>query len=51
MAVTTTSMVPAVMVELGNMKNSGDAARMKSSTGRDRYAAGLVAGIRLYLGR
>ncbi len=43
--------VPAVMVELGNMKNSGDAARMKSSTGRDRYAAGLVAGIRLYLGR
>lgn len=43
--------VPAVMVELGNMKNSSDAARMKNSTGRDRYAAGLVAGIRLYLGR
>jgi len=43
--------VPAVMVELGNMKNRSDATRMKSATGRDRYAAGLVAGIRLYLGR
>ena len=43
--------VPAVMVELGNMKNSGDATHMKSTTGRDRYAAGLVAGIRIYLGR
>lgn len=43
--------VPAVMVELGNMKNAGDAARMTSSTGRERYAAGLVAGIRIYLGR
>jgi N-acetylmuramoyl-L-alanine amidase len=43
--------VPTVMIELGNMKNSGDAARMTSATGRDRYAAGLVAGIRRYLGR
>ena len=43
--------VPVVMVELGNMKNGGDAARMASATGRDRYAAGLVAGIRIYLGR
>jgi N-acetylmuramoyl-L-alanine amidase len=43
--------VPVVMVELGNMKNAGDAARMTSATGRDRYAAGLVAGIRRYLGR
>ena len=41
--------VPVVMVELGNMKNGGDAARMKSAAGRDRYAAGLVAGIRFYL--
>ena len=39
------------MVELGNMKNAGDAGRMKSSTGRDRYAAGLVAGIRIFLHR
>ncbi len=43
--------VPTVMVELGNMKNAGDAARMTSSTGRDRYAAALVAGIRRYLSR
>jgi N-acetylmuramoyl-L-alanine amidase len=43
--------VPVVMVELGNMKNRADAARMTSWTGRDRYAAGLVAGIRSYLGR
>jgi N-acetylmuramoyl-L-alanine amidase len=41
--------VPVVMVELGNMKNSGDALRMTSAAGRDRYAAGLVSGIRLYL--
>jgi N-acetylmuramoyl-L-alanine amidase len=45
------SNVPVVMVELGNMKNSTDASRMTSSTGRDRYAAGLVQGIRIYLGR
>jgi N-acetylmuramoyl-L-alanine amidase len=43
--------VPAVMVELGNMKNSSDAWRMTSTSGRDRYAAGLVAGIRIFLGR
>ena len=43
--------VPAVMVELGNMRNASDARRMKSTTGRDRYAAGIVAGIRVYLGR
>lgn len=43
--------VPVVMVELGNMKNGADATRMKSVAGRDRYAAGLVAGIRLYLRR
>jgi len=43
--------VPAVMVELGNMKNSADAARMRSTTGRAQYANGLVAGIRLFLGK
>jgi N-acetylmuramoyl-L-alanine amidase len=43
--------VPAVMVELGNMKNAGDAARMQSSTGRSRYANGLVSGIRRFLGK
>ncbi len=43
--------VPVVMVELGNMKNAGDARRMTTSIGRNRYATGLVAGIRAYLGR
>ncbi len=43
--------IPVVMLELGNMKNAADAGRMKSATGRDRYAAGIVAGIRLYLDR
>ncbi len=43
--------VPAVMVELGNMKNRTDAAWMSTPAGRDRYAAGLVSGIRRYLRR
>jgi len=43
--------VPVVELELGNMKNSSDARRMKSATGRDRYAKGIVSGIRVYLGR
>ena len=43
--------VPAVMVELGNMKNASDAKRMTTASGRARYAAGLVAGIRAFLGR
>lgn len=43
--------VPVVMVELGNMRNRSDAARMTSAAGRDRYAAGLVTGIRRFLGR
>lgn len=51
LATLTLSDVPAVMLELGNMKNASDARRMKSSAGRDRYAAGIVAGIRLYLGQ
>ena len=38
--------IPTVMVELGNMKNASDAARMKSVSGRDLYALGLVYGIR-----
>jgi len=43
--------VPIAMVEMGNMRNTRDATRFKSSTGKDRYAAGIVRGIRLYLGR
>jgi N-acetylmuramoyl-L-alanine amidase len=43
--------VPIVMLELGNMKNTSDAARMTSPSGRTQYANGIVAGIRRYLGR
>jgi N-acetylmuramoyl-L-alanine amidase len=43
--------VPAVMVELGNMKNTTDANRMMSTAGRAEYANGLVAGIRQFLGK
>jgi N-acetylmuramoyl-L-alanine amidase len=43
--------VPIVMIELGNMKNATDAARMTSRPGRTQYANGIVFGIRRYLGR
>jgi N-acetylmuramoyl-L-alanine amidase len=37
--------VPTVMVELGNMRNAGDARCMTSAACRGRYADGLAAGI------
>jgi N-acetylmuramoyl-L-alanine amidase len=40
---------PAVLVELGNMKNAGDAARMESADGRAQYAAAVTQGIVTYL--
>lgn len=43
--------VPIVMIELGNMKNASDAARMTAKSGRTQYANGIVFGIRRYLGR
>lgn len=43
--------VPIVMIELGNMKNATDAARMTTRRGRTQYANGIVFGIRRYLGR
>lgn len=43
--------VPVVMIELGNMKNSTDAARMSSRSGRNQYANGIVFGIRRFLGK
>ena len=43
--------VPVVELELGNMKNAGDAGRMTSRQGRTQYSNGIVNGIRLYLGR
>ncbi|SEB68831.1 N-acetylmuramoyl-L-alanine amidase [Nocardioides exalbidus] len=41
--------VPTVMVELGNMRNPAEARVMTSARGRERYARGLVAGVREFL--
>jgi N-acetylmuramoyl-L-alanine amidase len=41
--------VPAILVELGNMRNSSDAARMASREGQKQYADWLVAGLRAAL--
>lgn len=43
--------VPAVLVELGNMRDAGDAARMTSRDGQKQYADWLVRGIRAALRR
>ncbi len=40
--------VPAVIVELGNMRNARDAAQMSSSSGVQQYAAQLAGGISRY---
>lgn len=40
---------PAILVELGNMKNAAEAARMESADGRANYAAAVVQGITAYL--
>ena len=45
------SNVPAVLIELGNMRNAHDARLMSTSAGRGRYAGGLVFGIRTFLHR
>lgn len=42
---------PAVLVELGNMRNSADAAQLESADGRARYAAAVTSGIVAYLSR
>lgn len=41
---------PAILVELGNMKNGDDAQRMESADGRSSYASAVTAGIVNYLG-
>ena len=41
---------PAVLVELGNMKNGDEAAQMESPDGRAKYAAAVTQGIVAYLG-
>lgn len=43
--------VPTVTVELGNMRNPIEAARMQSSKGQAGYASALLTGIRTYLNR
>ncbi|OBH48353.1 N-acetylmuramoyl-L-alanine amidase [Mycobacterium mantenii] len=40
---------PAVLVELGNMKNADDAARMESADGRAKYASAVTQGVVAYL--
>jgi len=40
---------PAVLVELGNMKNADDAARMENADGRKVYADAVTAGIVTFL--
>jgi N-acetylmuramoyl-L-alanine amidase len=44
------SNVPTVMVELGNMRNPRDAARMHSRSGRASYARALAKAVRGFLG-
>lgn len=40
---------PAILVELGNMRNADEAARMESADGRATYAAAVVQGVVAYL--
>ena len=40
---------PAILVELGNMRNGDDAAQMGSEGGRSNYAAAVTKGIAAYL--
>jgi N-acetylmuramoyl-L-alanine amidase len=42
---------PATFLELGNMRNAGDAALQSSAAGRERIAKAIAAGILAYLGR
>ena len=38
-----------MLIELGNMRNADDAARMSSPQGQAEYAAAVVKGIEAYL--
>jgi N-acetylmuramoyl-L-alanine amidase len=42
---------PAAFLEIGNMRNGGDAALQSSASGRQHIAAGVAAGILAYLSR
>lgn len=45
------ALYPAILVELGNMRNSQDATRMESPDGRAQYAAAVTRGIVAFLDR
>lgn len=45
------SVRPSILIECGNMRNPGDAALMTSTTGRQRIAVAIAAGITGFLGR
>lgn len=45
------SNVPTVTIEVGNMRNASDAARMTSKSGQKQYARWLFAGLDNYFGR
>jgi N-acetylmuramoyl-L-alanine amidase len=42
---------PATFLEIGNMRNASDAARLSSAAGRAQIAAAVASGILAYLGR
>jgi len=42
---------PAILIELGNMKNADEAIAMTTPTGRSQYAAAVIQGIAQYLGQ
>jgi N-acetylmuramoyl-L-alanine amidase len=45
------SLRPTVMIECGNMRNSGEAATMSSAQGQQRYAEAIAAGLMTFLAR
>ncbi len=45
------AMRPATFLEIGNMRNAGDAGLQTSAAGRQRIAAAVAAGILAYLAR
>jgi N-acetylmuramoyl-L-alanine amidase len=49
LAVLNLAQYPAILVELGNMKNGDEAAQMESADGRAKYAAAVTQGIVKYL--
>ena len=49
LAVLNLAQYPAILVELGNMKNGDEAAQTESADGRAKYAAAVTQGIVTYL--